>query len=175
VLGSCIGTCLRDPATRIGGMNHFMLPTPVNGGEEPSRFGVHAMELLIGEIQKLGGERGRLEAKIFGGGSVLRVLASATSVARLNIGFITDFLEREGIPIVGSDVGGVEARQVLFRTDTGSALVRRLRGGARVQALTVQERRQAADAPAGPGEITLFDEGPRGPEGNGPWSERSAC
>jgi len=26
VLGSCIAACIRDPATRIGGMNHFMLP-----------------------------------------------------------------------------------------------------------------------------------------------------
>ena len=25
-LGSCVSACIRDPNTKIGGMNHFMLP-----------------------------------------------------------------------------------------------------------------------------------------------------
>lgn len=57
LLGSCIAACLRDPEAGVGGMNHFMLPAALNGNAEDnlSRFGLHAMELLIGEIQKLGG------------------------------------------------------------------------------------------------------------------------
>ena len=27
VLGSCVAACLMDPATLVGGMNHFLLPT----------------------------------------------------------------------------------------------------------------------------------------------------
>ena len=26
ILGSCVALCLRDPVTRVGGMNHFLLP-----------------------------------------------------------------------------------------------------------------------------------------------------
>src|SRR5262249_19533505 len=26
ILGSCVSACIRDPALRIGGMNHFLLP-----------------------------------------------------------------------------------------------------------------------------------------------------
>ena len=33
VLGSCIAACIRDPATHIGGMNHFMLPEDSSTGK----------------------------------------------------------------------------------------------------------------------------------------------
>ena len=65
VLGSCVSACLRDRETGIGGMNHFMLPDEgklvgrhgnVSAG---GRYGVHAMELLINQILKLGGRRDR--------------------------------------------------------------------------------------------------------------------
>src|ERR1700687_6239397 len=78
VLGSCVSACLRDRESGIGGMNHFMLPDEgklvgthgnISAG---GRYGVHAMELLINQILKLGGRRDRLEAKGFGGGNVLQ-------------------------------------------------------------------------------------------------------
>ena len=78
VLGSCVSACLRDRESGIGGMNHFMLPDEgklvgshgnISAG---GRYGVHAMELLINQILKLGGRRDRLEAKVFGGGNVLQ-------------------------------------------------------------------------------------------------------
>ena len=56
VLGSCVSACLFDPLTNVGGMNHFMLPTGDQGGDLPTRYGINAMEMLINEIMKLGGE-----------------------------------------------------------------------------------------------------------------------
>ena len=50
VLGSCVSACLRDPAARVGGMNHFMLPEHSGNNtllSEPARYGAHAMEMLI--------------------------------------------------------------------------------------------------------------------------------
>ena len=67
LLGSCVAACLFDPESRVGGMNHFMLPDGVGGGADSARFGVHAMELLIDAILARGGDRSRLQAKIFGG------------------------------------------------------------------------------------------------------------
>lgn len=161
VLGSCIAACLRDPMTGIGGMNHFMLPGPPNGdgGGEPARYGVHAMELLIGDIQKLGGERARLEAKVFGGGHVLQIRESDTGVPQLNIRFIQEFLRTEGIPLLAQDLGGYTARYVLFDTASGTVRVKRL-AGLRVQTIVVErEHQQSAHRELQPrGEITLFDE-----------------
>ncbi|MGH7767165.1 MAG: chemotaxis protein CheD, partial [Candidatus Binatia bacterium] len=73
VLGSCVSACLFDPLTNVGGMNHFMLPDGEPDGDQPTRYGINAMEVLINEIMKLGGERRRLRAKVFGAGHVLNI------------------------------------------------------------------------------------------------------
>src|SRR3569832_486676 len=75
VLGSCVAACIRDRVSGIGGMNHFMLPY---GGDADSpvsasmRYGTYAMEILINQVLKAGAKRENLEAKVFGGGAVLR-------------------------------------------------------------------------------------------------------
>jgi chemotaxis receptor (MCP) glutamine deamidase CheD len=161
VLGSCIAACLRDPLTGIGGMNHFMLPAPPSGagGEEPGRYGVHAMELLIGALQKLGGERARLEAKVFGGGHVLQIRESDAGVPQLNIRFIREFLRTEGIPLVAQDLGGYTARHVLFESASGTARVKRLAGSTIQRTVVEREHQQSAHRALQPrGEITLFDD-----------------
>jgi len=158
VLGSCIAACLRDPVSRVGGMNHFMLPEP--GGREagdPARFGIHAMERLVGEIQKLGGERSRLEAKVFGGGHVLDLPRGPQSVANQNIDFIRDFLRTEQIPLISHDLGGVQARYILFHTDSGSVFVKRLGQPAAGAPILAREEKVSAPAPVY-GAITLFDD-----------------
>ena len=73
VLGSCVSACIRDPGMGIGGPNHFMLPQSGRGrgGGMSARYGIHAMELLINQLIKLGARRSYLEAKVFGGGNVL--------------------------------------------------------------------------------------------------------
>ena len=129
VLGSCIAACLFDPVTRIGGMNHFMLPAPENQADhdaDVSRFGVHAMDLLIGALQRAGGERFRLQAKVFGGGHVLRIAVNGNSVPERNIQFIEKFLLTERITVVSRDLGGYLPRRIQFQTDTGRVLVKRL-------------------------------------------------
>lgn len=161
VLGSCISACLRDPVARVAGMNHFMLPIPTNGDgrDDLARFGIHAMELLIGEIQKLGGERERLEAKVFGGGHVLQIPESPNGVPQQNIRFIREFLATEGIPILAQDVGGRNARQIQFHTGSGRVLLKRLDGAIMRAAREEQaHERQAMQELRLPGDITLFDD-----------------
>src|SRR5580658_1868975 len=71
VLGSCIAVCLRDPVAGVGGMNHFLLPYGGHNELASARYGIHAMELLINDCMKVGADRAKLEAKVFGGGHVL--------------------------------------------------------------------------------------------------------
>jgi chemotaxis receptor (MCP) glutamine deamidase CheD len=114
-----------DPALRIGGMNHFMLPSG-ESNDRPARYGVHAMELLINEVMKLGGERSRLRAKVFGGASVIRALKSGLDVGRKNADFIRSFLAAERIPIEAERLGGINPLEVRFQTDSSVARVRAL-------------------------------------------------
>lgn len=117
ILGSCIATCIRDRVTGVGGMNHFLLPD--GGGDREARcYGINAMELLINDILKHGGERSRLEAKLFGGANVVSALRD---VGSRNAAFARQFLSDEGIPVVGGDVGGLLARRIQFMPVSGRA------------------------------------------------------
>ena len=126
VLGSCVCACLYDPVARVGGINHFMLPDGLADTELPTRYGVNAMEMLINDIAKLGGDRRRLEAKAFGAAHVLVSVGLSPDVPRKNAQFIRDFLEKENIRLVSSRLGGSAPVEVLFHATTGRALVRAL-------------------------------------------------
>jgi len=159
VVGSCIAVCLYDPALRLGGMNHFLLPTPCNGDRpaDLARFGIHAMELLIGAMQKSGGDRRRLQAKVFGGGHVLAFSAQTDSVPAQNIRFIQQFLATERVPVLGWDLGGYLPRRVHFYTDTGAAYVKRL-GRRTIRQTSMEETTHLATLQRTPrsGGVTLF-------------------
>ena len=128
VLGSCVAACLRDRVSGIGGMNHFMLPRSHEGDGPASasaRYGVNAMELLINELLRLGARRGNLEAKVFGGGSVVHEI-QAIDVGAMNARFVCNFLRDESIPVVASDLQGTVGRRVRFLPASGRAFVARL-------------------------------------------------
>ena len=130
VLGSCVAVCLRDKYARCGGMNHFLLPNDGSNESglltESARYGVYAMELLINHLLKLGANRGRLEAKVFGGGNVLRGL-TLNNVGQRNAEFVLDYLHTESIPIVAQDLLDEYPRKVYFFPDTGKVMVRKIK------------------------------------------------
>jgi chemotaxis receptor (MCP) glutamine deamidase CheD len=159
LLGSCVAVCLWDPGLAAGGMNHFLLPnagagTPV---DEPTRFGVHAMDRLIGEMLKLGVDPRRFVAKVFGGASVLAFSGASAAIPRANVRFVRAYLAREGIRVVATSVGGTLPRQIRFHTDSGRAFVRRV-VGEKAQALVERAERQAQRRRARFGDVTLFPE-----------------
>jgi chemotaxis protein CheD len=159
VLGSCVAACIRDYANGVGGMNHFMLPEgaadPVG---MPARYGVYAMEVLINQVLKTGGRRDRLEAKVFGGGNVLRGF-SGNTVGNRNSAFVQEFLTKESIRVVAQDLLDVYPRKVYFFPATGRALVKKL---LRLHNETLLERERDYNArisgagEAAGGDIELF-------------------
>ncbi|HEY6879367.1 MAG TPA: chemotaxis protein CheD [Polyangiales bacterium] len=158
VLGSCIAVCLFDPVSRVGGMNHFMLPRLI--AEEPSPrptvFGVQAMEVLIGAMQRLGARRDRMVAKLFGGAHVLQTSESASSVPARNVAFIEAYMRDERMEVTAHDLGGYLPRCIHFHPHNGKAFVRRM-GSATLDELRLEES-LADSRPASGSEpdITLF-------------------
>jgi chemotaxis protein CheD len=130
VLGSCVSACIRDRLTGIGGMNHFMLPD--SGGDVDSpvsasmRYGTYAMEVLINDLLKAGARRENLEAKVFGGGNVLRGFV-AINVGERNAQFVRDYLRAENIRVVAEDLNDIHPRKVYFFPRTGKVLVKKLK------------------------------------------------
>ena len=128
LLGSCVSVCLIDPVAKVGGMNHILLPgkPDLRAHDGSARYGVNAMELLIGRMQKMGGRRKNLVAKVFGGANVLDGLEKSFSPGIRNSTFTMDFLEMEKIPVIGHDLGGYNARRIYLRTDTGEVFMKRI-------------------------------------------------
>ena len=129
VLGSCVSTCLWDPAERIGGMNHFMLPgdtaSPGSPWAASARFGVYAMEVLINDMLRLGADRRRMVAKVFGGAQLLAGF-DRLDVGAKNSEFVVEFLRVEGIRVIARDLLDVCPRKVHFFLDSGKVQVKRL-------------------------------------------------
>lgn len=129
VLGSCVSACIRDRVTGIGGMNHFMLP---EGGDSDSpvsvsmRYGTYAMEVLINDLLKAGARRENLEAKVFGGGNVLRGFI-AMNVGERNAQFVRNYLRNENIRVLAEDLNDIYPRKVYFFPRTGKVLVKKLK------------------------------------------------
>ena len=135
-------------------MNHFLLPGGNGDGDDAARFGVHAMDRLIGLTMKAGGDRRRFVAKVFGGAHVLDLQISVVNVAQRNIDFINSFLEEEGIPVLSTDVGGRYPRHLRFHTSTGRAFVKRVR---RLRTRVLADERDAATPSVAYGGVTLFE------------------
>lgn len=160
LLGSCVAACLRDPVAGVGGMNHFLLPEDLRAGgpvTTNTRYGAYAMEVLINELLKLGAQRQRLEAKVFGGANILRGMTSAP-VGDRNAQFVIDYLHNESIMAASRDLGGQVARKVAYFVRSGRVLVRHLPIAATAADLAVEQaydqelRRSAVD-----GDVELFD------------------
>ncbi|HEY8102359.1 MAG TPA: chemoreceptor glutamine deamidase CheD [Burkholderiaceae bacterium] len=130
VLGSCVAACIRDRVSGIGGMNHFMLPDGGNDTDSPvsasMRYGTYAMEVLINDLLKAGARRENLEAKVFGGGAVLRGF-TAINVGERNAKFVRNYLQNENIKVTAEDLNDVHPRKVYFFPRTGKVLVKKLK------------------------------------------------
>ncbi|HEX7384505.1 MAG TPA: chemoreceptor glutamine deamidase CheD [Burkholderiaceae bacterium] len=157
ILGSCVAACIHDPLAHVGGMNHFMLPASRSARDgDSARYGAYAMEVLINEILKRGGERPRLRAKVFGGAAVLPSLTTS-NVGQDNVDFVTAYLATEHIASVASDLGGAWPRRVHFFPATGRAFVKRLPAAQRdpVGAEEARYRQRLGRAPR-TGPVELF-------------------
>ena len=126
VLGSCIAVCLWDARRRIGGMNHFLLPLWNGEGLASPRYGNVAIGKLLERMRELGCRPAALQAKVFGGGTMVQTGGGLWNIGERNAMVAKDLLEEAGIPVVGRDVGGAQSRRIRFLTATGEVFLKRL-------------------------------------------------
>lgn len=132
-LGSCISACMWDESAGVGGMNHFLLPfdtqAELNGWQPEqvlsiaTRYGSHAMELLLNSLLVHGASRETLQVKLFGGA---QMMGRNSMVGEKNIAFILNYVEQEKLNVVAHDLGGIEPRRILFDPISGKAWLKRI-------------------------------------------------
>ena len=159
-LGSCVCACIRDKVSGIGGMNHFMLPDSGQDKNNPlgqsARYGTYAMEILINQLLKMGAKRSNFEAKVFGGGAVLRGF-TVNNVGSSNAEFVLKYLATEKIHVAAQDLLDIYPRKVYFLPYSGRVLVKQLRATAN-QTIILREKAysRSLDSDQSGGDVDLF-------------------
>jgi chemotaxis protein CheD len=124
LLGSCVSITLWHPATRLGGMSHFLLPTrgaSVPPGELDGHYGDEALRLILRELRQAGVPHAQCQAKLFGGGNMFpgQCRSGAMEVGQRNGMAARSLLHDAGIPIVSESLFGQGHRQIIFDLATG--------------------------------------------------------
>lgn len=126
-LGSCVGVCIYEEGSGLGGMVHAMLPdslralTPTN----PQRYVDTGIETLYHTLCRMGADKGRLRAKLIGGAKMFeyKTAANEPDIGTANVLQARRLLRRLGIALVCEVTGGVVGRTVRFQPVTGKVLI----------------------------------------------------
>ncbi len=123
ILGSCVAVVLWDEGTKIGGVNHFMLPNWNNKGNPDVRYGDVAITELHDKVILAGAVKRRLVAKYYGGASMLKLDQAVFNVGQRNIEIAKQKLSELNVPIIEEITGGVLGRKILFNPLDGKVKV----------------------------------------------------
>lgn len=127
-LGSCVGIVLYDPAKKISGMVHVMLPdsTKIKNNENIAKFADTGIEELMHRVIALGATRKNLVAKIAGGAQMFAFKTDndMLRVGDRNVEATKNKLKELQIPIIAEDTGKNSGRTIEFYPETGELLVK---------------------------------------------------
>ncbi|MDR0248098.1 MAG: chemotaxis protein CheD [Oscillospiraceae bacterium] len=129
-LGSCVGICLYDVATRVAGLSHIMLPICESGStsalSQPYRFADTAIPLLVKKMEQLGCNKLRLKAKIAGGAKMFAAAGNSSigNIGIRNVIAVKAALSQLRIQVVAEDTGKDFGRTVFFSAADGVMVVK---------------------------------------------------
>lgn len=127
-LGSCVGVILYDPARKVAGMLHAMLPdsTTIRNNVNRPKFVDTGMDDLLAAMLKAGCSKSRMVAKLAGGAQMF-AFGSNNEMGRIgdkNVLASKKKLASFGIPLVAEDTGLNYGRTVEFFPETGKYLIK---------------------------------------------------
>lgn len=122
LLGSCVAVALHDPTTKVGGLNHYLLPEGSPEERTNTRYAICAIPMLIEECIRLGANPAKLQAKIYGGGNVISISSFGDSIGKRNIEIAEQILREHKIPIIERNVAGESARTIKLNTASFAVL-----------------------------------------------------
>lgn len=135
-LGSCIGLTLYDPAAKIGGLVHYMLPdsTQLKNNTNVSKFGDTGIRELLRQILAAGAVKRRLVSKIAGGASMFEVSGTSSigSVGERNAEAARKILKELQIPLIAEDTGLNYGRTVELNCENGDFLIKSVGRGFKI-------------------------------------------
>ncbi len=128
-IGSCVVVAAYDAFRRFGGVAHIMLPgsSAARRSGVNSRYASDAIEELIFKFKRLGCGREGLQSCLIGGGNVLN--DKKDTLCGAIVASVTQILQREGMNIVASAVGGTKRRAMFLDIEDGAVYFTEGEGG----------------------------------------------
>lgn len=129
VLGSCVSVTFFAPTARLAAIFHALLPKAEDHREVTTamtcfKYVDTAIIAIFDEFSRRDIPRNRIETKVFGGAGLMQ--GKGFEVGRRNVESAFFTLDRLGVRVSASSVGGTMGRKLVFRTDTGEAFVKRI-------------------------------------------------
>ena len=133
-LGSCMGVVLYDPALKLAGMAHILLPDSSQsrqGAFNRLKYADTAISDMIQAILLEGGRKYALKAKIAGGSQMFSTNSGTSSlkIGERNTAAVLENLARHRIPVLAQDTGGSAGRTIEFCAETGVLKIRTVHAG----------------------------------------------
>ncbi len=126
-LGSCIGVCLYDRTTTIGGILHYQLPSstmnPGRAKQNPLMFADTGMKFLIDKILTMGANVKQLQVKI-AGGAAMDTGPNGFDIGKRNYLAIKKILWQHRMFIKAEDIGGSSPRNMYMDIADGTVKIK---------------------------------------------------
>ena len=130
-LGSCIAVAVYDPAAKVGGLLHYMLPDSTldaaRAKDTPAMFADTGIPLLFKSCYKMGADKKRMVVKVAGGASILDE-SNFFRIGQKNIMAMRKLFWSNNVLIDAEDTGKNFNRTVRIDLGTGKFYIKRAGG-----------------------------------------------
>jgi chemotaxis protein CheD len=130
-LGSCIAVAVYDPAAKVGGLLHYMLPDSTldaaKAKETPAMFADTGIPILFKSCYKMGADKKRMVVKVAGGASILDE-SNFFRIGQKNIMAMRKLFWSNNVLIDAEDTGKNFNRTVRIDLGTGKFYIKRAGG-----------------------------------------------
>lgn len=144
-LGSCIAVLMYDPAVKVAGLLHYMLPEAgldsEKAGRSPFLFADTGISLLLHNICEIGAAKSRLVVMAAGGAQMLDP-SGTFNIGHRNYQAMRKILWKAGVIVHKEEIGGTSSRTV--RIEVASGRVQLRTSGGPEQDMVVNSRKIGA-------------------------------
>ena len=134
-LGSCIAIAVFDPAAKVGGLLHYMLPESsldsAKAAANPFMFADTGIPRLFKSVYELGGIKGRMRVIMVGGSQVLDQ-KGFFNIGKRNEMAARKLFHRNNVVIDFADTGGNGNRTIRLAIGDGTCALKESGAGERL-------------------------------------------
>ena len=126
-LGSCIGITFYDPAIKLGGLLHIMLPNRSDPNDPKIyKYADSGIREMVRKLSAFGMVKSRTAVKIAGGAKMFDIKGNTDfgNIGQRNAAMVKKILMEERMRITSEDTGGAYARTMLLNVDNGDVVIR---------------------------------------------------